>query len=151
METGKYDLLSHLAMMTGLTDRTLRRYIASGILKGEKISGLWHFSREETDKLMNHPAVKAEIRAKCRGEIDEFLGKKKASQSEMCVILDVPQAEKRAFWTYFHHQLGERLPEDVRFFPDASAPQARVVLMGKPEILMDFLRECPYCCQRPEE
>lgn len=42
--TEKYYLINHLVMITGLTDRTIRSYIASGILQGEKINGLWHFT-----------------------------------------------------------------------------------------------------------
>ncbi len=43
---GNYYLISHLVLSTGLTDRTIRNYIASGILQGEKINGLWHFTPE---------------------------------------------------------------------------------------------------------
>lgn len=42
--SGKYYLISHLVLLTGLTDRTIRKYISSGILQGEKIDGLWHFT-----------------------------------------------------------------------------------------------------------
>ena len=35
--TGNYFLINHLVMLTGLTDRTIRNYISSGILQGEKI------------------------------------------------------------------------------------------------------------------
>lgn len=31
--TGNYYLISHLVLATGLTDRTIRNYIASGILQ----------------------------------------------------------------------------------------------------------------------
>lgn len=45
-DTGNYYLINHLVMFTGLTDRTIRNYIASGILQGEKINGLWHFTMD---------------------------------------------------------------------------------------------------------
>ena len=35
-DTGNYYLINHLVMFTGLTDRTIRNYIASGILQGKK-------------------------------------------------------------------------------------------------------------------
>ena len=35
MEENLY-LISHLVLITGLTDRTIRNYIASGILKAKK-------------------------------------------------------------------------------------------------------------------
>ena len=34
-DTGNYYLISHLVLLTGLTDRTIRNYISSGILQGE--------------------------------------------------------------------------------------------------------------------
>ena len=34
--TGNYYLISHLVLITGLSDRTIRNYISSGILQGEK-------------------------------------------------------------------------------------------------------------------
>ena len=43
---GNYYLISHLVLSTGLTDRTIRNYIASGILQGEKINGLKVFLNE---------------------------------------------------------------------------------------------------------
>ena len=36
MEEGHYDLIRHLVLFTGLSDRTIRNSIASGILRGEK-------------------------------------------------------------------------------------------------------------------
>ena len=45
--TGNYYLINHLVLITGLTARTIRNYISNGILHGEKINGLWHFTPEE--------------------------------------------------------------------------------------------------------
>ena len=33
-DTGSYYLIRHLVLLTGLTDRTIRKYISSGILQG---------------------------------------------------------------------------------------------------------------------
>lgn len=41
--------ISELVMMTGLTDRTIRNYIASGILQGDKTDGCWRFTGEQVD------------------------------------------------------------------------------------------------------
>ena len=56
--SGKYYLISHLVLLTGLTDRTIRKYISSGILQGEKIDGLWHFTPEQVEGFVRHPAVR---------------------------------------------------------------------------------------------
>ena len=49
--SGKYYLIRHLVLLTGLTDRTIRKYISSGILQGEKIDGLWHFTPEQVEAI----------------------------------------------------------------------------------------------------
>lgn len=64
---GNYYLISHLVLSTGLTDRTIRNYIASGILQGEKINGLWHFTPEQVERFLRHPAVRPSILAKTMG------------------------------------------------------------------------------------
>ena len=70
---GNYYLISHLVLSTGLTDRTIRNYIASGILQGEKINGLWHFTPEQVEHFLRHPAVRPSILAKNNGLVYDFL------------------------------------------------------------------------------
>ena len=43
--------LNEIAMITGLTTRTLRNYLKADLLKGAKISGSWSFTEEELDSL----------------------------------------------------------------------------------------------------
>ncbi len=59
--TGNYYLISHLLRITGLSDRTIRNYISSGILQGEKINWLWHFTPEQVERFICHPAVRPSI------------------------------------------------------------------------------------------
>ena len=63
-ETGHYYTLGHLSQITGLTDRTLRTYLKNGILEGEKISGIWHFTEAQLDAFLRHPTVRPSIQAK---------------------------------------------------------------------------------------
>ena len=72
-DTGKYYVINHLVMFTGLSDRTIRNYIASGILQGEKINGLWHFTPEQVEEFVRHPAVRPSILAKNNGLVYDFL------------------------------------------------------------------------------
>jgi len=41
--------LNQVAMITGLTTRTLRNHLSLGTLKGEKIDGNWSFTEEELE------------------------------------------------------------------------------------------------------
>ena len=72
MEENLY-LINHLVLITGLTDRTIRSYISSGILKGEKINGIWHFTAEEVEDFIKNPAVRPRIIAKNNAIIYDFL------------------------------------------------------------------------------
>ena len=54
-ETGNYYTLGHLSQITGLTDRTLRTYLSKGILEGEKINGVWHFTEVQLDAFSGTP------------------------------------------------------------------------------------------------
>ena len=60
-ETGNYYTIGHIVQFTGLTDRTIRSYIAGGILQGEKINGIWHFTPEQVDAFLRHSAVRPSI------------------------------------------------------------------------------------------
>ena len=39
--------LNEVAVMSGLTTRTLRNYMKMGILKGKMLEGIWKFGEEE--------------------------------------------------------------------------------------------------------
>ena len=39
--------IANIVQFTGLTDRTIRNYISSGILIGEKTNGVWQFTPEQ--------------------------------------------------------------------------------------------------------
>ncbi len=57
-------LIQDLVLMTGLSDRTIRSYIASGFLRGEKANGAWRFTLEQVESFVRHPAVRPGILAK---------------------------------------------------------------------------------------
>ena len=88
--TGNYYLINHLVLITGLTDRTIRNYISNGILHGEKINGLWHFTPEEVESFIAHPAVRPSILAKHHSAVYDFLLENKKDLCETCMIVDIP-------------------------------------------------------------
>lgn len=60
----KYYVINELVMFTGLTDRTIRNYLSSGILQGEKVDGMWRFTSDQVEEFVKHPAVRPSILAK---------------------------------------------------------------------------------------
>ena len=85
--------LNELATMTGLTTRTLRTYLKTGLLSGEKTDGVWHFSEEDCEAFFSHPSVKPALQAKRSALVYDFLGNRFKRENELCVVLDLlPQA-----------------------------------------------------------
>ena len=128
--TGNYYLISHLVLMTGLTDRTIRNYISSGLLQGEKINGLWHFSPEQVESFVCHPAVRPSILAKHHALVYDFLLENKKDTSEICMILDMPGKSKKEVAEYFCHRISTEHFEKIQFSFDGITEVPRVILKG---------------------
>lgn len=127
-DTGKYYVINHLVMFTGLSDRTIRNYIASGILQGEKINGLWHFTPEQVEEFVRHPAVRPSILAKNNGLVYDFLLDTKKTGQEMCVILDTPCADKKTVAEYFCYSINSGGYHNIQFSFDGVMETSRVIL-----------------------
>lgn len=129
-DIGNYYLIKHLVLFTGLTDRTIRSYIASGILEGEKINGLWHFTPEQVESFISHPAVRPSIQAKDRGLIYDFLLNTDKTSTETCLILDMPGADRKAMAEYFCYHISNGDFRNIQFSFDGVAKVPRVILKG---------------------
>ena len=127
-DTGKYYVINHLVMFTGLSDRTIRNYIASGILQGEKINGLWHFTPEQVEEFVRHPAFRPSILAKNNGLVYDFLLDTKKTGQEMCVILDTPCADKKTVAEYFCYSINSGGYHNIQFSFDGVMETSRVIL-----------------------
>ncbi len=131
--TGSYYTIHHVALITGLTDRTLRSYISLGILKGEKINGQWHFTPEEVEAFLLHPKVRPSIQAKKNGIVYDFLAETKRRDDECCIILDLPGANSKDTAEFFCYSINSGNYKNLRFSFDAENKTPRVILKGKSE------------------
>lgn len=127
---GNYYTIGHLVQFTGLTDRTIRNYIASGILKGEKINGLWHFTSEEVDAFLLNPAVRPSIVAKQHGLVYDFLRNNPETTDQICLVLDLPGKEQEMVMAYFCTAITEGDYRDIHFFFDGNGDAPRIFLKG---------------------
>ena len=127
---GNYYLINHLLLITGLTDRTIRNYISSGILQGEKINGLWHFTPEQVEEFLRHPAVRPSILAKHNAAVYDFLLNTKKTAFEICMILDIPGKEEKKVAEYFCYRISNEDFRNIRFSFDTTAGVSRVILTG---------------------
>lgn len=128
--TEKYYLIHHLVLSTGLTDRTIRNYISSGILQGEKINGLWHFTPEQAERFICHPAVRPSILAKQHSAVYDFLLENKKDTCEACMILDFPGRSKKEIAEYFCYRISNEDFQQIHFSFDGVAKVPRVILKG---------------------
>ena len=140
MEENLY-LISHLVLITGFTDRTIRNYIASGILKGEKINGIWHFNPEEVDAFIKNPAVRPSIIAKNNSAVYDFMINNGKKEEEACVILDLPKADIKETAEFFCYKISSGNFENINFTFDGYAKTPRVILKGKPEDVFGIIDE----------
>ena len=122
--------LGHLALFTGLTDRTLRNYLASGILQGEKINGVWHFTSEQAQALITHPTARAAILAKNNAIIYDFLLNEHKTSNQCCLILDLPQSDDQSTIEYFCNSINQGDFHDLQFSFDSVSGMPRVILRG---------------------
>ena len=119
-----------LAECTGLSDRTIRNYLASGILEGEKTEGSWRFTPEQVEEFIRHPAVRPSILAKNHGAVYDFLATPHGEKSEICLILDLPGRDREGVSRY----------TNLRFTFDGVQKAPRVILTGDTREVMEILQ-----------
>ena len=122
--------IGHLTLFTGLTDRTIRNYLASGLLEGEKINGVWHFTPEQMEAFVRHPAVRPSILAKKHAKVYDFLLDTKKTAARACVILDLPGDDQERLSAFFCRTITEEDFHDIQFSFDAVGDYPRVILTG---------------------
>ena len=128
-------------MFTGLTDRTIRNYIASGILQGEKINGLWHFTLEHVDNFVRHPSVRPSILAKNNSLVYDFLLENKKKKSEICLILDTLNENKKSVAEFFCYHISNGDYHDIQFSFDGVTEMVRVILKGNATEVLRLVNE----------
>ena len=137
----KLYLISHIVLITGLTDRTIRNYIASGILKGEKINGIWHFTPEEVDAFIKNPAVRPSIIAKNNSVVYDFMLNDSKKEDETCVILDLPKCDIKETAEFFCYGISNGDYKDINFSFDGNYKTPRIILRGKPSEVFELINE----------
>lgn len=134
-DQGDCYVLRHLALFTGLTDRTLRAYLAAGLLKGEKINGLWHFTPRQVEEFIRHPAVQASIQARSSAHVGDFLLDRRKQREQCCLILDVPGDAPGACAEFFCSQVNGSCAE-AELALEWTGSMLRVILTGPVEAVL---------------
>ena len=132
--------LKQLAMMTGLTERTLRNYLRLGILTGEKVDGVWQFTKEQVTTFYEKRVVKSAMKATRNAIIYDFLSDTFTCENSICAILHLPEDKPLAVAEFFCDAVNQRKNLNMRF--DRLKGRNQVILVGDlqtvEEILADY-------------
>ena len=125
--------IQDIAGMTGLNERTIRSYLADGLLKGEKTDGAWRFTAEHFGDFLRQDMVRASVQAKANAVVYDFLITDRRKESAACLILDQPSAEGQ-------EALSEQVNRlELRWAYRYQDGMARSILSGPPAALGELL------------
>lgn len=140
-EIGELYTIHHITLFTGLSDRTIRNYIRLGLLQGEKINGQWQFTLEQVEAFVRNPAVRPSILAKKNALVYDFLLDDKKRENQMCVILDLPEADPKETADFFCYEISAPGKyRDLRFSFDSGGGMPRIILKGSPDQIMELVQ-----------
>ena len=133
--------LNEVAVMSGLTTRTLRNYMKMGILKGKMLEGVWKFGEEEIGEFFQNPYVKPSIQAKNKAIVFDFLAQNEKHVNEICTIIDVcvGKHEAEEISAFFCEEVSKRKEEKIKFSFERNGAYARIILSGCEDVVMDVL------------
>jgi len=135
--------INKVAVMSGLTTRTLRNYIKMGILKGELVEGVWKFTEEDVAEFFQNPYVKPSIQAKNKAIVFDFLAQNEKRINEICTIIDVcvEKHEAEEIAAFFCKEVNKRTAGKLKFFFEKNGSYVRVILKGYEDAVMEILNE----------
>lgn len=123
--------LNDVMQCSGLSERTLRNYLAKGLLRGEKKDGVWVFTEEQIDAFFMDSAVRPSILAKNKALIYDFLADRKKEREECVSVIDIPDCDKTKVRDFFCHEITEGGYKNIRFtFESMSGKVVCVILRG---------------------
>ena len=134
--------INDVAMITSLSTRTIRTYISTGFLNGEKVNGAWQFTPEQVEAFTQNRTVRPSIKAKKNAIVFDFLGTKPYNRNKMCTILDLAASEALTASVFFCEKISACSPEaELRFASDPVGTGVRLILSGSPNDVMNLMNQ----------
>ena len=133
--------INDLALITGLTTRTLRTYLKNGQLSGEKIDGVWQFDEKAVDAFISDPNVRPSILAKNKAILFDFLNDVHKKADMICVTFDLigSAEEMREASLYFCSEINRHGSGPLRFAFEETPSGGRGFLSGGPDVVLPML------------
>lgn len=85
--------IQDLAILTMLSDRTIRNYLRMGLLSGKKEGGKWTFSAHEVSQFLDEPFVRQALEAKRAAIVGDFLSESHQTAPALCAVGDFPASD----------------------------------------------------------
>lgn len=139
--------IADVAAMSGLSVRTVRTYLAMGLLEGEKVDGAWHFTPEQFSAFLAQDMVRQSVQAKAHGIVFDFLRQERRQEAAACTILDLPAdlaEDARLRETLLPQINALGLACNYRY--EVTRSTARLILQGPPQavaILLSHISQEP--------
>lgn len=136
-----YYTVAHVALITGLSSRTIRSHMKTGFLTGEMVNGLWHFTKEQVCEYIAHPAVAPSIKARRNALVYDFLIDEHKREAAMCAVIDEPATldQANAASEFFCRAITDDMSESVCFGFSFSRGIMSIILKGKEEAVQNLL------------
>ncbi len=133
--------INHVALMSGLSSRTIRNYMKMGFIEGEMINGVWHFSAETVGDFFANPNVAPAVWAKRNALIFDFLADDCKQRDEMCTVIDrrANLDEANAMSEFFCDAINREWSGCIRFGFSFNGSHARVILTGPEDAVQQLL------------
>ena len=133
--------INHVALMSGLSTRTIRNYMKMGFIEGEIINGMWHFSAEAVGEFFGNSNVAPAIRAKRNALIFDFLADDFKQRDEMCTVIDevATLEEANAMSEFFCDAINRDWQGVIHFGFSFNGTRARVILTGPEDAVQQLL------------
>lgn len=136
----EYYTINDIALMSGLTTRTIRSCIRMNILCGEKLNGTWHFTAEEVINFFKNPCVSPSTQAKRNSIVNDFMQNKSKKESQICVVIDLPEANGQSISDFFTQDINSRYGEKAIIFSfENTKNYSRVIIIGNPPVILEML------------
>lgn len=98
--------IEDLSIMTMLSTRTLRNYIAQGFLYGKKIEGAWRFTAEDVETFFKEVFVNQSIQSKKNGIVFNYMSNDAIEENSVCSIYDYTNIERDEAETICKRMMG---------------------------------------------
>ena len=131
--------LKELAIMSGLTERTLRSYLKMGILGGKKEDGIWRFDEADIEAFFENGFVKEAMRSNRKSTVFDCLKSGSRDKNTACVILDLPLDNPIKIAAFFCDAVNRRTGLTMTF--DRVDGTNRVILSGDADTVCEILSE----------